>query len=116
VQCELDGFLNLNRYLSLEASPAVLSHEFEIAGQGQLALSFGFSDELILELDGEQLFQGENLWKDSREWAERGYVDLRSHTLNLSLAAGKHFLKARLAVKEYFGWGLVASLNLTSQG
>ena len=111
--CEPGGYLNLNRYLPVETSQVTLRKHFTTQQAGGLALAFGFSDELVLTLDGKQVYSGDHLWKPSSEWKERGYVDIRHAKLNVELPAGEHELVAALRRKEYFGWGIILKMQLT---
>jgi hypothetical protein len=110
VACEASGILNIDRYLPPNVGPARLSHEFSAAG-GAVRLSFGFSDELVLLLDGQEIYAGQHTWKVSPEWSEQGYVDYRQNSLTLPLAAGRHTLSAVLGLSEPFGWGLALGIR-----
>lgn len=109
--CEPGGYINLNRYLPVEVSEVTLRKRFSTGRLRKLILSFGFSDELLLSLDGEQVYAGEHMWKDLPEWKERGYVDIHHAQLILDVPAGDHELVARLKKKEYFGWGLIMKMG-----
>lgn len=71
-----------------------------------LTLRFGFSDEIDLQVDGQSLFTGTNLWHDLPEWKDRGYVGL-DHSVGIRLSRGTHELKAVLKALEYFGFGMI---------
>jgi hypothetical protein len=113
VTVEFNGTLNLNRYLPLMVEKARLTRGFELPDEAQVDLDFGFSDELMLELDGEEIFAGTTTWSPTQEWADRGYVAHGSHTIRHRLVPGRHVLAAALRVTEGFGWGLTMTVNAT---
>jgi hypothetical protein len=109
--CEPSGCLNLNRYLPWTLGKVVLHRAFELEQPGEMELKFGYSDDLTLSLDGQEIFTGQHVFKPSPDWAERGYVDLANH-LKLPLRAGRHELSAVLKTAEVsFGWGIILSLT-----
>jgi hypothetical protein len=104
--CEPNGLLNLNRYLPASVGEVRLTRSFELPEETEVTWSFGFSDLLTLELDGEELFSGENLFTGFADRAARGYPEPGLESLRQVVAAGMHQLTAVLQVKEGFGWGL----------
>jgi hypothetical protein len=109
VHCEPSGVLNLNRYLPASVGEVRLTRRFRMPAGGNVSLAFGFSDVLVLELDGQEIFRGENTFQGFADRAARGYAEPGMHTLGQTLAPGTHQLTATLKVKEGFGWGLVLS-------
>jgi len=107
VACEPSGVLNLNRYLPLSAKEARLLRRFETSKAQEVALEFGFSDQLSLELDGSVVYRGENTFRGFEDRAARGYADLSTGSHRETVPAGKHTLAAYLEVSEGFGWGMV---------
>jgi len=112
VTCEPNGVINLNRYLPISLSEVRLTRRFETPEGGAVTFEFGFSDALILELDGQVIFSGENIFQGFADRAARGYVELGMQSLRQVLASGTHCLTAVLRVSEPFGWGLA----LAAQG
>jgi hypothetical protein len=108
VTCEPNGVLNLNRYLPASVGEVVLLRQFETSLRDVISLSFGFSDELHLQLDGQTLFEGKQTFANLGTYESRGYVEPDQHTVSQTVAPGVHTLSARLKVAEPFGWGLVA--------
>jgi hypothetical protein len=102
--------LNLNRFLPLSHGEAHLWIDFELLEVADLEVRFGFSDELLLQIDGETIFHGINLFHDSPAWERRGYVSL-DHSAIQILPPGRHRLEARLKASEPFGWGLIAGMQ-----
>jgi hypothetical protein len=110
VTIEPSGILNLNRYLPISVEEVRLVRDLELLEDGNLTFRVGFSDDLTLQVDEEVIFQGENLYHDTPNWEERGYVWLNkqvSHHLN----KGIHQLTAILKAKEYFGFGLALAIE-----
>jgi hypothetical protein len=117
VTCELNGILNLNRWLPLSASPARLVHVLQLFRPGEIELSFGFSDRLRLSVDGQELFEGENLFQGMPAgYAGRGYVRPDHYRLRLPLLAGPHRLEAEVTAVEPFGWGFACRLSAEPAG
>jgi hypothetical protein len=109
VRCEPNGVLNLNRYLSVSPGRVRLGRRFELSRAGTVSLSFGFSDALSLELDGQEVFAGEHKFAGFADRAARGYAELGMYSLQRELPPGPHHLVAALGVSEPFGWGLALS-------
>jgi len=103
--CEPHGILNLNRYFPTSAGEVTLSRWIETSKEDLVDLEFGFSDRIRLAIDGDNLYQGENLFKSTSSWNDRGYVEpLERSTFQLS--PGRHRLTAALSASEPYGWGL----------
>jgi len=107
LRCEANGALNICRELPISVGTARLHRRLAMPRDGILALEFGFSDTLALELDGELIFEGENTFMGMTDRAARGYAELGTHAVKRPVAAGVHRLTAKVGVKESFGWGLV---------
>lgn len=105
--CEPNGVLNLNRHLPASLGQVRLLRRFELAAAAPVALEFGFSDVLALELDGEVVFEGECTFQGFANRESRGYPELGQGALQRDLAAGQHSLAAALQVSEGFGWGMI---------
>ena len=111
VPCEPNGVLNLNRYLPVSIGQVRLVRRFDMGAEGAVTFECGFSDALSLELDGQEVFSGENTFKGFADRAARGYVDLGMQSLRQELAPGTHSLAAALRVSEPFGWGLALTAH-----
>jgi hypothetical protein len=110
VGSEPSGILNLNRYLSLSVEQVRLVRQIDMLESGSLTFSFGFSDELALQLDDEIIFSGQNLFHSSPHWSERGYVSVNEQVSRL-LSQGRHSLTAVLKAKEFFGFGMALRIE-----
>lgn len=108
VECEPNGILNLNRYLPIALTEVRLVRRFVAERQTQLDLSFGFSDVLKLEIDGQVLYEGEHLFAPDRQI--QGYVGL-DHRLEVPVSSGEHTLIVTLSRTELFGWGMIMSFE-----
>ena len=111
VPCEPNGVANLNRYLPISLGEVRLSRRFETSEEGPATFEFGFSDALSLELDGQEIFSGENTFKGFEDRAARGYAELGWQSLRQVLSPGTHRLAATLQVSEPFGWGLALAVH-----
>lgn len=109
VECEPHGALNLNRFFSPSAGEVRLSRWIETLAEDEVEMEFGFSDKLTLKVDDETVFLGENLYKSSPNWADRGYIEPTMRVRH-TLPSGRHRLTAILSATEYFGWGLTLNL------
>jgi len=107
VTCEPNGVLNLNRYLPASLGQVRLARRFELAQAGEVLFEFGFSDELSLQLDGEEIFSGEHTFHGFADRLSRGHAEPGMASVRPMLPPGAHHLVAELRVTEGFGWGLV---------
>jgi hypothetical protein len=98
------------QYFPTSAGEVELSRWIDTSKEDLVNLEFGFSDRIKLMIDGESLYQGENLFKSTTSWEDRGYVEpLERATFQLS--PGRHRLTAALSASEPFGWGLLLKIN-----
>jgi hypothetical protein len=111
VACESNGTLNMNRFLPTTARSARLSRRFELNQFEELCFNFGFSDRLILDIDGKEIFSGEHTFKGFEDRAARGYVEAGMVSCIVQLNPGRHLLSATLEVSEPFGWGIVLGVE-----
>jgi hypothetical protein len=111
LKCEPSGVLNLNRQVPTTLEQVHLQRRFELTSRHPVELHFGFSDELVLAVDGLEVFAGTNSFKGFGGYEERGYAHLGAHSLSLMLHPGLHTLDASLKVTEAFGWGIILALR-----
>lgn len=111
VVCEPNGVLNLNRYLAPSPEAVRLVHRFETGSAGEVELGLGFSDSLVLRLDGELLLEGSNTFKGFDSLADRGWVEVGPEPVRAWVEAGQHELEASLKMTEPFGWGQIITLS-----
>ncbi|HWI53554.1 MAG TPA: hypothetical protein VNT01_15535 [Symbiobacteriaceae bacterium] len=107
VRAEPNGILNLNRYIPASAQPAVLHRAFTVGPEGEAELRFGFSDEVVLRVDGAEVFAGTNRFTGFSDRQARGYIEPDAHRIPLRLAPGRHTLTVELTSLEPFGWGII---------
>jgi hypothetical protein len=75
-------------------------------------MSFGYSDEATVFLNGQSLFTGKSAWR-FRDQDFNGVMDVENDALYLPLKKGRNELL--LTVKEYFGgWGFICRLESTT--
>ncbi|MGB7538160.1 MAG: hypothetical protein WBM17_06445 [Anaerolineales bacterium] len=111
--CEPSGILNLNRYLPASTREVRLVRRIEMREDGNLAFHIGFSDDLSLQVDEDIIFSGQNKWKDTPVWSDRGYASM-DHGVRIDLTRGVHTLTAVLKATEYFGYGLAMRIEGSS--
>ena len=111
VTCEPNGVINLNRYLPVSLGRVRLIRRFHMPEEGAVTFECGFSDALSLELDGQEIFCGENTFKGFADRAARGYAEVGTQSLKQVLTPGTHCLAAVLEVSEGFGWGLALAVR-----
>ncbi len=114
LKCEPNGILNFNRYMQPSKNAVKVSREFHLSAPGKVKIGIGFSDSLILYIDGEEIFRGENIFKGFEDIPSRGWVYLDFKNIELLLKAGTHTIEAELKVTEAFGWGLLVTLMAPS--
>jgi hypothetical protein len=110
VTCEPSGILNLNRYLPITAEQVRLVRWIEMLESGSLTFSIGFSDDLLLQIDDQVIFTGQNIYQSSPNWADRGYVSM-GQQVSHPLSQGPHSITATLKAKEFFGFGMALGIE-----
>ncbi|MFK7693872.1 hypothetical protein [Paenibacillus sp. HJGM_3] len=111
---EENGTLNLNRLYSSEAGRAVqVLCTVHASVQGESVLSFGYSDQIRLWVNGEEVYRG--LWK----WdppADDGRIRPNHATATVRLHAGSNTIRAEVASLEtIFGWGICLKTDLMAR-
>ncbi len=103
---EENGTLNLNRmYPAAEKGTCVQTkYMFSLSVEKESLLTFGFSDQIRLWINEQEVYQGEWLWdppgRDGRIRSEHAAVPIRWR-------AGLNIIRAELTNLEcMFGWGL----------
>jgi hypothetical protein len=108
---EPGGVLCLNRYLPAQVGRVRAWRRFTTPAPGMVHFSVGFSDTLLLEVDGEAIYTGENRFHSTQSWNDRGYIAPNFARVEKFLEAGDHLAQVRASVDEPFGWGLVIALE-----
>lgn len=106
---DVRGIVNLakTRRRSADANTVLAGVTLRSADERSVRLRFGFSDRVIVYLDGRPLYRGRNEWR-SRDYRFLGTVG-RFDEVILPLSPGDNVL--RFAVSETFGgWGITAAL------
>ncbi|TBL78199.1 hypothetical protein [Paenibacillus thalictri] len=109
---EENGTLNINRLFPADRDVTIqVRSTFSISEDQETMLSFGFSDELRLYMNEQEVYQGE--WK----WAppeSDGRIRPDHIKLPVSWKAGIYTIRAELTSREgMFGWGLGVRTGLT---
>ena len=110
VATEPSGVVNVNRYRVASDTEVRLIRHFATDGETDLEITFGYSDELRLSLDGETLFTGAHTFSGFESEEARGWVRPESNHLIRHTGAGHHKMEAVLRLTEPFGWGLIVTL------
>lgn len=110
VSGEENGAVNLGRYLPSTQAEAHLGRTLVLEKATDVTLRFGFSDVLIIKVDGEVVFEGSHTFAPSGDWGTQGYVTL-DRERSLSLPAGEHRIELQLKRTEPFGFGFIFSLE-----
>ncbi len=101
---EVNGALNLNRYLPYSPGAAAELHAtLDAPSARDAVLDLGYSDRLRLRLNGTLIHEGAHRWDPPRS---DGRVLPLAAAVPVRLRAGANALVASLAVDEPFGWGL----------
>lgn len=111
ISSEPSGIVNLARFRGKKGMLSVVFARVTIhADEAQVRkLSFGYSDQVTVFLNGAPLFSADSTWR-SRDPSFLGIVGLGHDALYLDLEKGDNELM--LAVTELFGgWGYVAQLD-----
>jgi len=119
VESEPTGTLNIGRYRTLlplrqgsngdGRSTVFAKAILRLSESRPVKLTFGYSDDVTIFLDGVPLFAGRGGYL-SRDGSFLGTMTLGADTLYMNLAAGRHELV--FAVSEAFGgWGLAAKFE-----
>ncbi len=111
VAAEPHGILLLSRYFPMALREVTLSRRFTLEQDCEVRMAFGFSDDLSLSVDGENIFAGVHLFKPTPDRAGRGYIQYGAIKVSGKLATGEHVVTAKLRVTEGFGWGLALSME-----
>ena len=110
VTSEASGIINLNRRFRKPPGKAAVLARTAIHSQRQQMkkLSFGYSDEIVVFLNSEELFKGDNSFSPYR--GHMGYVRDGEDTVELNLENGDNELVLAVSEKA-FGWGFICRLD-----
>ncbi len=102
-----NGVVDAGAALDPATRQAVLSRSFTLAEEADVTFGLGFSDAVVLRVDGEELFRGENRFRGFADLPSRGWVTPNAQTVRKSLSAGTHVVQVELSALEPFGCGFV---------
>ncbi|WP_103110046.1 hypothetical protein [Brevibacillus reuszeri] len=113
VRTEENGILNINRLyearqgLSIQAQSTVTC-----AAATESLLSIGFSDQLRLWVNEEEVYQGEWRWSPP---SSDGRIRSNHATIPVRWRAGVNTIRAELTNQEVFGWGICVRTGLSKE-
>ena len=112
IDAERLGLVNLTRqYGASQRRRVVWLKTTLIAENDQVRqLSFGFSDEVWIMLNGQLLFLDKNIYANPIQKAPNGRISIENATVSLPLMAGENELVVGVA-NSFFGWGFMARLD-----
>lgn len=102
---EENGTLNINRFFKSDAGKVVqIKSSFTVSSDTESYISFGFSDELRLWINEEEIYYGIWMWDPPKN---DGRISPDHLTMPVSLRKGVNTIRAELTSKEtMFGWGI----------
>ena len=112
VRAEESGLVNLNRRFAIQPNTrrTIFARTVLPAPTtGRVRLDLGFSDDVVVWLNGEPLYRGANGW-GSRYEQFVSFVDARFETVYLPLRRGDNDLVLAVSDDQRFGWGFAARL------
>lgn len=112
VAVEEDGLLNLNRHVGRAGRGrfTVLARTTLVAERsGPVPLDVGYSDDLVVFLNGRPLYAGRNGW-EARYPGFLGQLARGHETVVLDLRTGRNELVLAVTDDQRFGWGLSAAV------
>lgn len=107
---EENGTLNLNRLYTVERGITVTAKSMiDIPADRESLLTFGFSDQLNLWINEEQVYQGDWRWNPPGSDGR-----IHNHFCNIPVhwRAGLNTIRAEITNMENFGWGLNLATGL----
>jgi len=118
VQTEPSGLLPISKYVekpsagNFEANKevyAVAATTINSTTEHVKRFSFDYSDKIIVYLNGEAIFYGNNAFR-SKGKQYQGHIDMNANTLYLRLKKGKNTIHCAIIDKAN-GWGIIGKLD-----
>lgn len=112
ISAEENHLINLNRHFNVtKTTNTVLAKVIIESNKKQnKKLNFGYSDKIRIYLNSKKIFEGENTFKESENYEERGYVVDGHKIIDLPLNRGKNELVLEISEKK-FGWGFITRMS-----
>lgn len=110
---EESGLVNLNRVFKAQPGKRLTAYARTIitaAAARQVRAGIGYSDDVVVLLNGERLYGGRNGW-ESRYPNFASFVDSRFENVSLPLKAGDNELVLAVTDDQFFGWGFAVMLE-----
>lgn len=110
---EENGTLNINRIYKAEPGISLeVKSVFTIPEEKETLLSFGFSDQIRLWVNEQEVYQGSWNWNPP---ASDGRIRPSFASVPIKWRAGLNTIYAVVSQNESFGWGLTVKTGLTTK-
>jgi len=112
INADEDNLINLNQHFTKTPKGNTVLAKVTIHSEStqNKQLKIGYSDKVRVCLNSDMLFKGDNSYKASARYEDRGYVLDGQTTIELPLKKGVNELLIELA-EDKFGWGFIAQLD-----
>lgn len=117
VTAEESGLVNLNRLFRAQPGRRLTAYArttLTATAARQMRAGIGYSDDVVVFLNGERLYSGRNGW-ESRYPNFASFVDSRFESVWLPLRAGENELVLAVTDDQFFGWGFAVALESASR-
>ena len=114
VTAEENGLVNLNRLFKAQPGRKLTAYARTVLTSDtarRLQAGIGYSDDVVVFLNGERLYAGRNGW-ESRTPQFASFVDSRFETVWLPLRPGENELVLAVTDDQFFGWGFAVTTNV----
>jgi len=112
INTEENYVMNLNRHFTTSKSKNTVLAKATIHSKKtqNKKLYFGYSDKIKVYLNTQTIFTGDNSFRESDNYEDRGYVVDKHQIIELPLVKGENELILEISEKK-FGWGFIAQLE-----
>lgn len=112
INAEENYLINLNRHFTKSKVENTILAKVKINSKiaQKKTFCFGYSDKVKIYLNSEEIFEGDNSFKESEKYEDRGYVLDKNQTVELPLMEGKNELIMEIS-EDKFGWGFIAQIE-----
>jgi len=112
IRAEDNYLINLNKHFTkTHTQNTVLAKVYINSTKAQKKkLYLGYSDKIRVCFNSKCLFEGDNSYKASDKYEDRGYVLEKDETIELTLHKGKNELILEIS-EDKFGWGFITQLS-----
>lgn len=109
IETEEDYLMNLNRHFTKSKTKNTVLAKVIVNSETaqKKKIHLGYSDKIKVYLNSKQLFMGDNSFRESERYEDRGYVSDKQETIEIPLVKGENELILEIS-EEKFGWGFIA--------